>query len=148
MIDVLQATALLRAHVARRPEHVTRASLHADRYVTAHGLGDPEIDDLRHHPLAFAAEENVLRLQIAVNQPLLVDQRHRRTHVTQDASRLSQREATLLIQPPPQRLPMQELHHQVGTVGIGAEVEHLNHVRASEPRQRLRLAQEAREVEL
>ena len=108
------------------------------RAFRAQQLGDPEIRDL--HPALFV-EQDVLRLDVAVDDALLVRILERLADRRHDDQRLLRRQLPGLQQLP-QAHPIHELHQQViEAVGL-AEVIDGDNVRMVEAGQRLRLAGE------
>jgi hypothetical protein len=85
---------------------VSRARLHAGQ-LTAQRLRDAEVHDLGDLLIARVAQENVVGLEIAMDQPLLMHEGHRSAHIREDATRLAQRNAPLLGQATAERLPLQ-----------------------------------------
>ncbi|MCZ7679675.1 MAG: hypothetical protein M5U28_13310 [Sandaracinaceae bacterium] len=112
-------------------------------------LGDPEVEEL--HALEAAGqrhEEDVGRLEVAVDDARLVRGRERRQELHGDGRGARRREAAAL-QHREERLALEQLHDQEGRLARRLhEVGHLHDVRVHEPAGRLGLAAEALEVEL
>jgi hypothetical protein len=70
-VDLLARAHLLGAHVTRRSEeHACLRDPGSQRRV--HGLGDPEVEDLHHLLSALPRQEDVRRLEIAVDDARVV----------------------------------------------------------------------------
>ncbi len=152
------ALRLLGGHVAGGAED--RAGLRlerVDRSLLALDLGDPEIQDLA--DLGFVAagaagEKEVIGLEIAVNDALLVGLFEREQGLARDAHGLGDLDARGPLQAGAEGLALEHLHRQVErgaalrelvAVGIGdlAEVEDRDGVRRREEAHRPGLAREA-----
>ena len=131
---------LLGRHVLGRAQH------HAgerEPLLGGHVARDAEVDDLHHVLLPVALEhEDVLRLEIAVDDPLVVRclQPARDLHGNRD--RLLGPDVAALVHLA-QRRPVEKLHHEVGvSVGQHAEVGDVDDVLVPDLRRRLGLDQE------
>ena len=82
----LQAEGLLGAHVLRGAEHHAGAGHLLERTVAADDLGDAEVDQLEHlAALVVAGDEDVLRLQVAVDHALAVGVLEAAEHLQDEA---------------------------------------------------------------
>ena len=126
-IDDGAAAGLLRAHVRRCPQR--EADL-GDRgpVGTTRRPRDPEVSD--HRPPA--AQQDVLRLDVAVDHARLMRVRECRGHVAHDRQRVGKRQLHLALEPVPQRLARHERHDEVEQVAAAARVEEWNDVRVLE----------------
>ena len=89
-------------------------------------LGDPEVDQLDRIG-RLRLDEDVLRLEIAVNDPLRVRRLQRLGHAARESRRGQPGERAPPRQHRGQRLPVEILHHDVGTAGgVDLAVEHLH----------------------
>ncbi len=73
---------LLGTHVERRPNHLREVS--KERFVRerlCRRLGDAEVDDFRHGTCIVLRDEQIRRLEIAMNDSLLMRMLHRVAHV-------------------------------------------------------------------
>ncbi len=129
---------LLGRHVARGAEH------HA-------GLGEvrgleprnAEIGDLRG---AVGEDDDVGRLDVAVDHAVLVRVLERLEQLAHDAHDVVHREALVRLEVALQLAPLHELHRDVVRAGVLAEIVDPDDVRVGEPARRLGLAAEAREL--
>ena len=103
------AAHLLRAHVARRAQHLAVAGA-IDRIDV---LGDAEIDDGQ---AAVGAEHQVLRLEVAVQHAVLVDVAERVHQLAEDLQCLVGRQRPA-AEPLHQVAAVKEFHYKVGVVG-------------------------------
>jgi hypothetical protein len=84
----LQAEGLLGAHVLRGAEHHAGAGHLLERTVAADDLGDAEVDQLEHlAALVVAGDEDVLRLEVAVDHALAVGVLEAAEHLQDEADR-------------------------------------------------------------
>ena len=112
--DAASAIGLLGGHEERRPEGL-RPGLLALR----DELGDAEIEDLGregHVAAARGAEEDVLQLEVAVDDALLVGLLERVANLLEDLGDVAEREGAGAVQAVGQLLALEELHHQEGRV--------------------------------
>ena len=128
-----QPLSLLGRQVLRRSEH--RPGLGDLRGA---GAGDPEVG----HPCSpLRVDQNVLRLQVAVDDAVLVRVLHARQHLADDLDCLGHRETAL--DQVLERRPLHVLHRdEVGPVECPT-VEHPDHVRVLQPGGARSLAAEA-----
>jgi hypothetical protein len=109
-------------------------------------LGDPEVEDLR--PLAaghggILDDEDVLRLQIAVDDALGVRGAERAADQPHQRQGLEQADRAEPPEPAVQRLTVEPLHDDVrADLGLMAEVEHLDDAGIRDPGHRARLVEE------
>ena len=82
-VDVFAVgSSLFGTHVRRRAHELVKASENGPLGEPLRGgLGDAEINHLRHRPIVLHAYEHVGRLQVTVNDALLVRVLHRLTHL-------------------------------------------------------------------
>src|SRR5262249_43084257 len=110
-------------------------------------LGEAEVDHL--HEVAARAhrlEDDVLRLQIAVDDLERVRLAERGEHLTEDVDDATERERPLLVPHAREVAPAQELHDEVELlVGGLAEVDDADRVRVIEAARCARLRDEARD---
>jgi len=142
------AAHLLRRHVPDRAEESARRRLRRTRrgggvlrQETVEALGEPEVQDL-HGPLT--RDENVLGLQVAVHDPLVVDRRQRPREVARPFQRLRPRNGAPL-EALPKRLPFDQLGHDERRGAVHADVVNGHDVRMGQRGDGPRLARESRE---
>ena len=104
-----------------------------------HQFRQSEIEDL--HP-AVAGEENIRRLQIAVDDSLLVRRGHSARHLRRDLERFAHRNRALL-HALAQRLAFEQLHHQERAAVVRADVVNRQNVRVIERADRARFLLES-----
>ena len=118
MIDVPEATRLLGRHVEGRPEERPRLGARRDagRAGRRLDLRDAEVEHLGDVVVVvgLAHEEDVLGLEIAVDDALLVRAIERAAHLVDDPDRLLESEAVGVVQALVERLADQHLHDDVG----------------------------------
>ena len=139
MVHLAGLLDLLRRHVVRRAHHVLPARQRLVLGAGAQHLGDAKVGDL--HP-ALLVQQDVLRLDVAVDDALLVGELQRLADLRHDDQRLLGASLPALQQLP-QGHAVHELHQQVGIAARLAEVIDGDDVRMVEPGQRPRLAGEA-----
>jgi hypothetical protein len=101
----------------------------SDDRVAAHQLGDTEIQHLHEVGIVgVIAQEDVLRLDVAVNHALLVRRAQRRRHLAKDAHRGRLVEGARALQARGQRLAFEQLHHDAVVVRELPEVGDLDDV--------------------
>jgi hypothetical protein len=110
-------------------------------------FGDSEVHDLDHASAhAHRRQEEVLRLDVAMNDPGLV--RFGEAHASLDrvVDGAIHRQATLALDQRIQIDPLQVLHHEIRCpVGKKADVHHPNHVIAAQRRSRAGFVDEPRD---
>ena len=100
------------------------------RPVGINGLGEAEVEHLRHAAADVSLQKNVLRLQIAVDQALSVGRADRGAHATQDVQNICRGQRPVAREPLADGRPLQQFHHQEWpAIAIDAEVVHPHHVR-------------------
>src|SRR5262249_51202270 len=109
----------------------------------AHGLDDAEIEELYDLLVVDAGEEDVRRLEVAVDNARLVGAPKRLGHLLGDGRGHDERDAALALDPLAEVLALEQLHDDVRHAPIGAVVEELDNVGAPEAGGGLRLALEA-----
>ena len=143
-VEIVQLR-LLGRHVFQRADE--RADLGVDAPIgqpRAGGLGDAEVDHLGHRPAVVEGDQDVRRLQVAVDHALLVGVLHRL------ADRDEQRQPLARREPGPvailgDRHALDQLHHEVGAAVGLAGVQDLGDVGVVHQGQRLPLLIEAGE---
>ncbi len=142
MIDG-QPARLLGRDVARRAHQVAGAGLVLAAAVGRQQLGDAEVEQLDLVVVAGPVQEHVLRLEVAVDDALVVRGRQRLAHAVDDAPDLGQgqRRARRTLA---QVLAAQHLHHQeAAAVGQLAHGEHVDDAGVADAVDRARLLHEA-----
>ena len=99
---------LLGAHVVRGAQRHPGLG-HPGAAGTAHGQGDAEVGDEG----GAVVEEDVLRLDVAVDDAVAVGVIQRRGNFARDPNRVRNRQLFLPVQPISQRFPFHEGHHVV-----------------------------------
>ena len=137
-VHVAIAERLFRRDVARRPEQHARP-----RDVGPHGAPrDPEIDQLGIRGIALL-EEEVARLEIAVDDPVRVHRAERLRDALPEQERLGERERRAL-QARLEALSFEPLHHEVALAAVDLTVgDEAHDAVVIEARDELRLADEA-----
>ena len=107
-------------------------------------LRDAEVEDLDDLAIVVLHDEDVVRLQIAVHDPLGVSLRERAAHLAHDAVELGGRKLSKARQPLAEVFSFEQLHRDERPPLPHAVVENLYDVRAPEPGRRFRFALEAR----
>ena len=149
MIDVAQAARLLGRHVVGSSEHGARLGA-AREPLLAGGrldLRDAEVEHLGDLVVVVrrADEEDVLRLQVAVDDARVVRALQGAADVPDDPRRLLQRERAEALDALVERLADEELHDHVGPPVVGhAVIEDLDRVLALDRRRGAGLGHEAR----
>jgi hypothetical protein len=141
VVEVRIAAGLFRRHVVRRADdHAGLRQLRAG----LPDLGDAEVENLDEVRVALPLDqEDVLRLHVAVHDPLVVGRRQRAADLGKDVHGARQRQDRRLVQRGPQFPPLQELHHDVrGAILHLVHVGHAEDVRMLELRRGDRLAAE------
>jgi hypothetical protein len=113
-----------------------------------YGSRDAEVEQLGLlAPGVVACEDDVSRLEVAVDDAVAVRRRQRRQHLVGDAGDARPAERPVALDAGGQRVSLQELHHHAGAaVRQGLPVGHLHHVRVAQPADQLRLAAKARHL--
>ncbi len=129
MIDLLLgAPRLLRGHVVRRPHDGARLG-RVGLVAAGQPLGDPEVEHLDDLVFVVLSEEDIGRLEVAVDEPHVVRAAERLAHVAQHAGGLLEREPPSAAEPRAQVFAFEQLHRDVGGAMIDAVLEDLHHVR-------------------
>ena len=142
-IDDRFASGLLGRHVRRRSHHGAGLGVaSAARFVQ---LGDAEVDQLDEiRSLALVDEEHVVRLEVAVDDPVLVRRLQRAAALQHDGRHPAQRHRQPGLHDRLQRSAMEEIHHEVMAASVGdVEVEDLDDVVVADDVHRARLVEEA-----
>ena len=125
---------LLGRQVTGRPYQPTA---HTDRHCPdrrAQALGDTEVEHLRVNRAAGAAgQKDVVRLDVPVDDAVIVRVRHRCDDGQRDLDRLLNRQLPPL-EPLIEILPVQILHHQEADAILEAKVGHVHDVRMAQAR--------------
>ena len=112
------------ATVPKAVKRLLLGELHA-----AGRLGQAEVDHLGHRRAVVAFDQDVRRLQIAVDDPLLMGVLHGRADLAKERQALRQPEA-VLVAIFRERDPLHQLHHEERAAAFGgAGVEDLGDVR-------------------
>ena len=144
---------LFRRHVFERADQQTCAAAGGGRLVQrqsrVEGLGETEVEHLRHDAARVTLEEDVLRLQVAVHETLAVGGAERRADSTQDVERFGRAERYAGGETLAQRVTLEQFHHQERPlIAIDAEIVDADDVRMGEAGGRTRfLPKAAAEVE-
>src|SRR5580765_475738 len=101
--------------------------------------GEAEVADVR----VVAADEDVARLDVAVDEALLVGSVERGGDLLDDIDRPLGVEPPFLLEDPPQVGAVDELHREIEPAAVLARAQRPDDVRVVEPRSDLRLTQEA-----
>ena len=102
--------------------------------------GDPEVAELEH---SVAAEQEVLRLHVPVDETGGVGGRERRAHLDTELRRFGRRQRPVARDELRERLPLDVLHCDEGTALVLADVEDPHDVGMRQPRRETGLADEA-----
>ena len=121
MIDRAALPDLLGAHVRGRAEEHARAGVGGGAFAHEH-LGDAEIEDLDDLLVVLAGEEDVLRLQVAVDDARLVGAPEGARDLREDPRRRRDRQPALALEAHAHRLARQELHRDVRDAAVEAVV--------------------------
>ncbi len=95
---------LLRRHVGGSADHAAGGG---QPVLVVDQLGDPEVEDLR---LATVRDQDVVRLEVAVDDLVVVRDPDRRQQLLDQVDRDVDAEPAVLIQPRPHRTPVHPLH--------------------------------------
>ena len=102
---------LLGAHVLQRAHDASVASQHrGERRVLLHASGDTEVDDLR---LAGRAHQNIARLQVAVDDSLVMAVGDRETGLPEEADAITSGEGVLAGEGGDRQGIVDVFHHEV-----------------------------------
>ena len=136
---------LLGAHVLRRANELTEFGEDAALgEPLRRGLGDAEIDDLRRVLLVLGRHQHVRRLDVPMDDPLLMRMLYARADIDEQRQPFPDAEP-LLVAVLGDWDPLHILHREVGTaLRRGPRIEHARDVRVVHQRQRLAFRLEAR----
>jgi hypothetical protein len=110
----------------------------------ARDLRDAEIENFRDHlAIGPAREEDVARLQVAVNDAPIVSRPERRGNRNEQARDLALGELFAALEMELQIFPLQEFHHQVGCALVDPDVRDVHDVGVLDGGRRLTFVQEA-----
>ena len=147
VVDGLEAARLLGTHVERRTEQ--RARPRGTVIIRSHGeLRDPEVEDLDQVGVVVGAtrEEDVVRLDVAMNDAGRVSAPERLAALDEDLDGLLQRHGAGAVNSRIEVLPAEKLHGDVRRPVVERPVvEHLDDVTRAQLGGRLRLGVEASE---
>ena len=147
------AASVLGAHVFRRPAHDPRLGQRPPARrgrVALQELREPEVDHLHAvEPRPQGLEDDVVRLEVAVNDSEGVRLFQRRERLSQDVYDASQRQWPLLVGDPTEVAAAEVLHHDVRVPVRGStEVEDGDRVGVAKPACRPGFVEEARRGQL
>ncbi len=133
---------LLGRHVTRCAHDRARVGERRLAVLLPEGLGHPEVEHLRvvGRPVDVAEDEEVLRLEVAMEDPRLVRGRHAGQRRHQELHRLGRLERSF-VEHLPEALALEVVHHEEDRAVVIADVEHAHHVRMREPSHRPRFAE-------
>jgi hypothetical protein len=146
LVDPALAARLLGAHVVRRSHDDAVGREACARHERLEPLRDAEVEHLDDLLVMDAADEYVGRLQIAVDDALLMGEAERLRDRIDDAAHFDKGQGADASAPNAQILALEQLHDQEGALVVDAVVVDLDHVRAPEARQSHRLELEARKL--
>ena len=138
MIDLLGVLGLLRRHVVQRPHHLAGAGQRHLQRIPVRELGQTEVGDLQ---LAAFVQQQVLRLDVAVDDAVVMGVLQGRADLRHDGQRLARRQPAA-VQQLPQVGPVDVLHQEIEPLIPPAEIVHGHDVRMIEQRQGAGLAGE------
>ena len=139
MVDIL-AGDLFGGHVRRRTNDRTR---HGAFGLGAINIGDARDTEVGQFHAALPVDHHVGRLDVAVNNAVLVSDFQCVEQLAHHAHGIGQRELAVDIKVRFEFLAADELHHDVGDIAFFTEVEHLHDVGVVHARDGLRLAHES-----
>jgi len=114
VIEMGIAGRLLRSHVRRRADCHARSRTLGGAAGFAHGLGHPEVGDQR----MAATQQDVVRLDVAMHDPMAVGAGQRIHHLPDDPHRLVDRQFPFAGEPMAERLPL-DVGHDIVDESIG-----------------------------
>jgi hypothetical protein len=126
---------LLRAHVVRRSDEPAERRATDDGLSIA-GLGDAEVEDLDDLAVLVGHDEDISRLQIAVNDVRAVCARQSTRDLGHDVGGFAQRESSARRETRAEILAFEELHDDERLIALDTVVDDLNDVRAAKLRRR------------
>jgi hypothetical protein len=138
-VDLAFARRLLRAHERRRPDRHPRAGERRPR-AARQRLGDAEVGD--HHPPPAPLQQDVVRLDVAVDHADGVGGAQRVGGLRHDPADLVGGEAAAALEPARHRFPVHVPHDEVHQAGAFADGVDGNDVRVGEASRRLGFAGE------
>ena len=145
--DLLLARGLLGTHVKRRADALDGKRLGARRgeVATVEHLGDAKVDDLRRRSSVLLDDHDIARLEVAVDDAVLMRVMHRAADRREEFQPRCDRQLALVARHA-QRLAAQQLHCEKRTpICRRAAVEYLGDIRMIHPREHLLLELEAGE---
>ncbi len=134
-VEVGLAAGLLGTHVGRGADGEPGLG---ERAGILGGPGDAEVG----HQRVPLVDQDVGRLDVAVDDPPLVGIGQRLGHLAGEADRLVDRQLPLALEAGRERLALDHRHHVVEDAALGARIVHRQDVGVAEPRRDLDLAQE------
>jgi hypothetical protein len=142
-VDGLRPLCLFGAHVVGRPEH--RAGSRARPGSAGAGrFGDAEIEHLGDLSVVVTNEEDIVRLEVAVHDPLRVRLRQGTADLSNDGDKVMRGQPADARQTLAEVLAVEQFHGDVRRPVADSVIEDLNDVRASQVGGGLCLALEAR----
>ena len=143
VVDVPRAVDLLGRHVVRRADHRAGLGQLLARALGPDELRDPEVEQLHLDAAVDVLEPDVVGLEIAVDEALVVRRLERAQRLLEDRERLGPRQRAP-ADPRRQRLAFEVLHHEEHAAeGIAAEVVDVDDVLVPDRVDRARLLVEA-----
>ena len=135
-VDLL-AAALFRAHVGRRPRHDAFLALHD---VAGDRFREAEVGDLH---AAVRTHEDVRRLHVAVDDPLVVGRGEAGGGLDEDVEAFHQADRAVLVDELIEAVAADVLHREEAVAAVAAHVVDVGEVRVVDSRRRARLLEEA-----
>ena len=134
MIDVGESPSLLRCHVRRTAEQRAAWCVVTFRGVVLRELGDAEIQELRADVETASAEEDVVRLEIAMHDAVVVRVAERTEDRQHDLHGFCRAQASALAHEVAERHALEPLHDDVRVAELGlTEVKHAHDVGMVQP---------------
>jgi hypothetical protein len=135
VIDGDRAPKVFRAHVDRRTEHLARERAGRGPLGRGQPLGDAEVEHLEDLLVIVAYDQDVVRLQVAMDQPGVVRPPEGTPDLRNDLSHHFRAQALDAREALRECLPFEQLHDHERSTGrlIDSIVEHLHDVNAAQP---------------